>query len=163
MVVIAWLGLWSHVASGEGENAETKASAGHAARPVGDSSNPYSGLDDEQLEALAGTFQDLDLDQRRWFLTEVRKRMNSKGERPRIPVSDRARFGRVIRNAATTAAETGSLEQENNLRVLPAIQVQQVQVEVFGTGLSDGPPEEDEKPVSMPAVQTKDPPRRSEE
>ena len=163
MVVIAWLGLWSHVASGEDENAATEASAGPAARPVGDSSNPYSGLDDQQLEALAGTFQDLDLDQRRWFLTEVRKRMNSKGERPRIPVSDRARFGRVIRNAATTAAETGRLEQENKLRVLPVSQVQQVQVEVFGTGLSAGPPEDDEKPMSMPAVQTKDPPRRSEE
>ena len=69
---------------------------------VDDGVNPYSKLSNEQLGALAGTFEDLDRDQRRWFLTEVRKRMSDKGEGPRIQVDRDDRFGRVVSKVGRT-------------------------------------------------------------
>ena len=75
-------------------------------------SNPYSDVSDEELGALAASFHDLEEHERGWFLTEVRKRMSARGERPRIPVRDRGRFGDG-RKAGVLVREVG-LEEGNS-------------------------------------------------
>ncbi len=76
-------------------------------------SNPYSDISDEELGALAASFHDLEEHERGWFLTEVRRRMSARGERPRIPVRDRGRFGQV-RQAGALVREVG-LEDGNSV------------------------------------------------
>lgn len=112
-------------------------------------SNPYVGLTDEELGALAASFEDLDQDERRWFLTEVRKRMSSRGERPRIPVTDRGRFGRV-REASAMVREV-RLEEPEPLVVIS------VESEVYGSGL-ERPSRNDPEPVSATSKPTEEPP-----
>ncbi|MYD97558.1 MAG: hypothetical protein F4X98_09255 [Gammaproteobacteria bacterium] len=111
-------------------------------------SNPYAALDDEELGALAASFEDLDQDERRWFLTEVRKRMSSRGERPRIPVTDRGRFGRV-REASAMVREV-RLEEPEPLVVIS------VESEVYGSGL-ERPSRTDPEPVSATSQPTEEP------
>ncbi len=56
--------------------------------------NPYAGYTDAQLAELAQTWADLDADQRRNYLVEMRRRMADSGKR-KVPVDAEARFGRV--------------------------------------------------------------------
>lgn len=109
--------------------------------------NPYSKLSNEQLGALTRTFEDLDRDQRRWFLTEVRKRMSAKGTRPQIEVGKDDRFGHAGRNAKVPrglhdpgASPTG----DNNDAP-----------KVYGTGLPSRPKETADG--SLPDLRSEDP------
>ena len=70
--------------------------------------NPYSKLSSQQLGSLADTFEELDRDQRRWFLTEVRKRMSAKGDAPKIQVDKHDSFGRVVRRVGRASRDTPS-------------------------------------------------------
>jgi len=87
------------------ENVEDPAkSPSHAGR------NPYSKMSDEELGSVAATYEDLDRDERRWFLIEISKRMPTRGERPKIPIQEVGRFGRVIQEASGPAREVGGLD-----------------------------------------------------
>lgn len=124
-----------------------------ADRGVDNGVNPYSKLSNEQLGALAGTFDDLDRDQRRWFLTEVRKRMSAKGEGPRIQVDQGDPFGRVVSKVAH--ADQGSREPPNRVGALPADKESTDATKVYGTGLqSQG---EETADASTPTQKSEDP------
>ncbi|MDE0037874.1 MAG: hypothetical protein OXU77_09995 [Gammaproteobacteria bacterium] len=119
--------------------------------------NPYSKLSNEQLGTLAGTFENLDRDQRRWFLTEVRKRMSAKGERPRIQVDQDDRFGRVDsqvgdtdQKAPPTHEAVGALADEESADA----------PKVYGTGVQSQA--EETADVSTPALKSEDPAKPSE-
>ena len=112
-------------------------------------SNPYSGLTDEELGALAASFEDLDQDERRWFLTEVRKRMSTRGERPRIPVTDRGRFGRV--------REAGAMVREVRMEEADPVAVISVESDVYGSGL-ERPSRNDPESVTATSQSTEEPP-----
>lgn len=129
-----------------------------ADRGVDDGVNPYSTLSNEQLGTLAGTFDDLDRDQRRWFLTEVRKRMSAKGERPRIQVDQDDRFGRVVSKVGH--AEKGPRETRNPVAAWPADDERADATKVYGTGVqSQG---EETADVSTPTTKSEDPSKPSE-
>lgn len=115
--------------------------------------NPYSKLSNEQLGTLAGTFEDLDRDQRRWFLTEVRKRMSAKGEGPRIQVDQDDRFGRVGTNDKVR-------ETPNRVGRLPANEESANATKVYGTGVQSQA--EETADVSTPALKSEDPAKPSE-
>lgn len=69
--------------------------AGNAADLSG---NPFAELTDAQWAAVAGAWEDLSGAERRWFLTESRKRdatPRSKTRFERLVYRERARFGRV--------------------------------------------------------------------
>lgn len=122
-----------------------------------DGVNPYSKLSNEQLGTLAGTFDDLDRDQRRWFLTEVRKRMSAKGEGPRIQVDRDDRFGRVVNKVGHADQEPS--KTRNPAGALPSDE-ESADAKVYGTGLqSQG---EETADVSTPTLQSEDPPKPSE-
>ena len=125
---------------------------------VDNGANPYSKLSNEQLGTLAGTFDDLDRDQRRWFLTEVRKRMSAKGDSPRIQVDQDDRFGRVVSKVAH--ADQGSPEPLNPVGALPVDEQSTDATKVYGTGLqSQG---EEAADVSTPTQKSEDPAKPSE-
>ena len=117
--------------------------------------NPYSKLSNEQLGTLAGTFEELDRDQRRWFLTEVRKRMSIKGDRPRIEVDKDDRFGR---DAGRANKASGDLHTPAGR--VPVREGKVEETKVYGTGPPTGPGETADG--STPALQSKDPPVPSE-
>lgn len=110
-------------------------------------SNPYADLSDEAFGDVAASFEDLDQDERRWFLTEVRKRMSAKGERARIPVDDRDRFGRV-REASTLVREVRMEEGD------PV--TSSSETERYGTGL-ERPTRSDRDPGSVTSRPTQEP------
>lgn len=129
-----------------------------AGRGVDNGVNPYSTLSNEQLGTLAGTFDDLNRDQRRWFLTEVRKRMSAKGEGPRIQVDQRDRFGRVVSKVAQ--GDQGSRERPNPVGALPADEESTDATKVYGTGLqSQG---EETADASTPTHKSEDPSKPDE-
>ena len=70
--------------------------AGNAA-DLGD--NPFAELTDAQLAVVAGAWEDLSGAERRWFLTESRKRNTTPHSGTRLEVRiayrERARFGRI--------------------------------------------------------------------
>lgn len=122
--------------------------------------NPYTAMSDEQMSVLAGTFEDLDHDERRWFLTEVRKRMAAKGERPRIPVAERGRFGRVVRNVGNADAN-GNSEETSNTAADPADETDPG-TKVYGTGYERSvEPERDA--TTGQSLRAEDPPSRPAE
>ena len=124
-----------------------------------DGVNPYSKLSNEQLGTLAGTFEDLDRDQRRWFLTEVRKRMSAKGERPRIQVDQDDRFGRVDSQVGDTDQKAPP-QTHNAVGALAADEAGADAPTVYGTGVvSQG---EETADVSAPAPKSEDPANPSE-
>ena len=117
-----------------------------------DGVNPYSKLSNEQLGTLAGTFEDLDRDQRRWFLTEVRKRMSAKDEGARIRVDRDDRFGRVV-------SKVGRANREPSQTRNPTDEESADATKVYGTGLrSRG---EETADVPTPTRQSEDPPEQS--
>lgn len=116
--------------------------------------NPYSKLSNEQLGALADTFEELGRDQRRWFLTEVRKRMSTKGDRPQIEVDKDDRFGRVGRDAGRANKAPDDLGNPAGRVPLPGKNVESTQV--YGTGPQSPPDETTDG--STPAPRSKDPP-----
>lgn len=95
--------------------------------------NPYSKLTNEQLGTLAGTFEDLDRDERRWFLTEVRKRMSAKGNRPKIEVDKDDRFGRAGHKVGRTRQESGDASSTVGALSPPEENVEATKV--YGTGV----------------------------
>ena len=121
--------------------------------------NPYSKLSNEQLGTLAGTFENLDRDQRRWFLTEVRKRMSAKGERPRIQVDQDDRFGRVDSKVDDTDQEAPQ-QAHNAVGALPADEEGTDDPKVYGTGVQSQGGETADVPT--PAQQSEDPAKPSE-
>ena len=121
--------------------------------------NPYSKLSNEQLGTLAGTFEDLDRDQRRWFLTEVRKRMSAKGDAPRIQVDRDDRFGRVVSQAA--GADQESRETRNPVETLPVDGESADPTKVYGTGVQSQT-EEATDVVSTPKQQAEESAKPSE-
>ena len=74
-----------------------------------DATNPFARFSDEQLSDLGGRWETMDDEERRWFFVEMRKRMVANGEPTRIPVSSRARFGRIIEDASALLG-VGALE-----------------------------------------------------
>lgn len=70
-----------------------------AAQVGGDEENPYTGFSDKALSELAGDWQSLDQDKRRWLFIEVRKRMATGESHIEIPVSQQSRFGRAAEEA----------------------------------------------------------------
>lgn len=118
--------------------------------------NPYSKLSNEQLGTLAGTFDDLDRDQRRWFLTEVRKRMSAKGEGPRIEVDQDDRFGRVVSKVGRADREPPEAE----VGALPANEESADATKVYGTGVQSQA--EETADVATSTLQSEDPPKPSE-
>ena len=125
-------------------------------RGVDDGSNPYSKLSNEQLGTLAGTFDDLDRDQRRWFLTEVRKRMSGKGKSPRIQVDQDDRFGRVVSKVSHT--HQGSRGTVNAIEASPAGEGSADPAKVYGTGLQS----QGEATADVSTLKTEDPSKPSE-
>ena len=118
-----------------------------------DGVNPYSKLSNEQLGTLAGTFEELDRDQRRWFLTEVRKRMSAKGDRPQIQVDKDDRFGRVVRKVGR--ANQVSRDTRSRVGSLPSREENAEATKVYGTGVR---PQREETPDdSTSTLQSKDP------
>ena len=111
-------------------------------------SNPYADLSDEELGGVAASFEDLDQDERRWFLTEVRKRMSTRGERPRIPVTDRGRFGRV-REASALVREISVEDPDPQVAI-------SVESDVYGSGL-ERPSLDDTEPASATSQPTEEP------
>ncbi|MCY3622195.1 MAG: hypothetical protein OXH68_10855 [Gammaproteobacteria bacterium] len=112
--------------------------------------NPYSKLSNEQLVTRVGTYGDLDHDQRRWFLTELRKRMSAKGDAPQIQVDKDDRFGRIVRKVRD--ADQGS--RETAVGTSPAGEESADATKVYGTGLpSQG---EETADVATPARQSED-------
>ncbi|MDE0691688.1 MAG: hypothetical protein OXI55_05520 [Gammaproteobacteria bacterium] len=65
-----------------------------------DGTNPFAQFSDEQLSDLGGRWEAMDDEERRWYFVEMRKRMAASGEPTRIPVSSRARFGRILEDAS---------------------------------------------------------------
>ena len=65
-----------------------------------DGTNPFAQFSDEQLSDLGGRWEAMDDEERRWYFVEMRKRMAASGEPTRIPVSSRARFGRILQDAS---------------------------------------------------------------
>ena len=120
--------------------------------------NPYSTLSNEQLGTLAGTFEDLDRDQRRWFLTEVRKRMSAKGEGPRIEVDQGDRFGRVVNQVG--GADQKPRETRNPVRTSPPDEERADATKVYGTGVR--PQAEETADVSTPTLRSEDSAKPSE-
>lgn len=120
--------------------------------------NPYSKLSDDQLGTLAGTFEDLDRDERRWFLTEVRKRMSGKGEGPRIQVDRDDRFGRVVNKVGNAGREAG--EHHNPVGALPPREKSADATKVYGTGVQSQGEETADAPT--PTRQSEDPSKPSE-
>ena len=81
--------------------------------------NPYAGYTDTELAELAQSWADLDADQRRNYLVEMRRRMADTGKRT-VPVNADARFGRVSESPgavpagapqSTTVTEEGVVRQ----------------------------------------------------
>lgn len=116
--------------------------------------NPYSQLSNEQLGTLAGTFEELDRDQRRWFLTEVRKRMSGKGEGPKIQVGKDDRFGRVV-----PSADAANDEAPRNAHKPGGASPSNIEAvegpKVYGTGARSA--RENTPDGSVPALQSEDP------
>ena len=125
-------------------------------RGVDDGSNPYSKLSNEQLGTLAGTFDDLDRDQRRWFLTEVRKRMSGKGKSPRIQVDQDDRFGRVV--SKVSHAHQGPRGTVNAIEASPAGEGSADPAKVYGTGLQS----QGEEAADVSTLKTEAPSKPSE-
>ena len=124
---------------------------------LGDGVNPYSKLSNEQLGVLAGTFDDLDRDQRRWFLTEVRRRMSAKGEAPRIQVDQDDRFGRVVSKVAHVDQRRPGTG--NPVDASPPGDEGADATKVYGTGVqSQG---EETADASTPTLPSKDPSKPS--
>ena len=71
--------------------------------------NPFAQFSDEQLSDLGGRWEAMDDEERRWYFVEMRKRMAANGEPTRIPVSSRARFGRILEDASALLG-VGALE-----------------------------------------------------
>ncbi|MXY54251.1 MAG: hypothetical protein F4Y86_17210 [Gammaproteobacteria bacterium] len=65
-----------------------------------EATNPFAQFSDEQLSDLGGRWEAMDDEERRWYFVEMRKRMAANGEPTRIPVSSRARFGRILEDAS---------------------------------------------------------------
>lgn len=113
--------------------------------------NPYAKLSNEQLVTRVGTYGDLDHDQRRWFLTELRKRMSAKGDPPQIRVDKDDRFGRVVRKVGDSDQGSG----ETVVGTSVAGEESAEATKVYGTGLpSQG---EETADVSTPTRQSEDP------
>ena len=152
MVAVAAVLSWADKPAG----AQTDPRVGSG---IDDRVNPYSKLSNEQLGTLAGTFDDLDRDQRRWFLTEVRKRMSAKGKGPRIEVDQDHRFGRRVVNKDRDA-DPGPGETRNPVGALRVGDERADATKVYGTGLeSQG---EETADVPTPALQSEDPSKPSE-
>ncbi len=62
--------------------------------------NPYAKLSNEELAGVADEWEGLDQNQRRWFFSEVRKRLVAK---ERVPIRSRGRFGQVMRRPDAAA------------------------------------------------------------
>ena len=118
-----------------------------------DGVNPYSKLSNERLGTLAGRFEDLDRDQRRWFLTEVRKRMSAKGDRPQIQVDKDDRFGRVVRKVGH--ANQGSRDTRGPVDSSPSPKENVEATKVYGTGIRSQGEETRDGPTST--LQSEDP------
>lgn len=74
-----------------------------------DATNPFAQFSDQQLSDLGGRWEAMDDEERRWYFVEMRKRMAANGEPTRIPVSSRARFGRILEDASARLG-VGALE-----------------------------------------------------
>ena len=146
-----------HPASGE--RVDQDVDQGVRKELANEARNPYSDLSDEKLGALAGRFEELDLDQRRSFLTEVRKRMTARGERPRIPVGEGDRFGRVSRKVEYPARAVRR-DVIDTVAPAPHRPVNDDEAKVFGTGfeLRRQPDAE----AATPVPKSKDPSRTPE-
>ncbi len=112
-----------------------------------DGANPYSQLDNKQLDALFGVFEDLDRDQRRWFLTEVRKRMADKGEGPRIRVGDNHRFGRVVHKIGRTGDASGVARRPGGTS--PSTETVVEPTKAYGTGTRSNTLKASDAPVPV--------------
>lgn len=75
--------------------------AAHGADAPESAANPYAELSNEQLAGVADEWEELSQNQRRWFFSEVRKRLLAK---ERLPIRSRSRFGQAIRRPDATAA-----------------------------------------------------------
>lgn len=92
------------------------AAAEDQAAPSGEAqdANPYARLNDQQWTKLAEDWERLDRAERRWFLTEVRKRhLRPAGLRParhELPIKhrERARFGNVAPLAEAGAGDASA-------------------------------------------------------
>ena len=146
-----------HPAPGEGVDQDVD--QGVHKELANETRNPYSDLSDEKLGALAGRFEELDLDQRRSFLTEVRKRMTARGERPRIPVGENDRFGRVSRKVEYPA-RTIRRDVIDTVAPAPHRPVNDDAAKVFGTGFELRRQRDAE--AATPAPKSKDPSRSPE-
>ena len=115
--------------------------------------NPYSQLSNEQLGTLAGTFEELDRDQRRWFLTEVRKRMSGKGDGPEIQVAKDDRFGRVVPSVDPANEASPDVRKPGGA---PSSAIESVErPKVYGTGARSPSAKNPDGPV--PVSQPEDP------
>ena len=87
-----------------------------------DATNPFAQFSDEQLSDLGGRWEAMDDEERRWFFVEMRKRMAAYGEPTRIPVSSRARFGRILDDASALlgVGALGLYEDELGIDAGPA-------------------------------------------
>ena len=152
------IAMFAAMSSWTDESAATKGDPRVGSSPDNDGINPYSKLDNEQLVDRVGTFGDLDHDQRRWFLTELRKRMSAKGDRPQIRVDSDDRFGRVVRNVGH--AEPGLHKTRNPVETPPADKESADATKVYGTGVQ--PQAEETEDGSTPKPQSEDPAKPSE-
>lgn len=129
-----------------------------------DGVNPYSKLSDEQLDSLARSFEDLDRDQRRWLLTEVRKRMSAKGDPPRLQVGKDNRFGRVARKGGRTEQDSPDLLNPRGARPADEESIATKETaeptRVYGTGVRSAADETADGPVA--GMPPQDPPHRNE-
>lgn len=118
--------------------------------------NPYSQLSNEQLGTLAGTFEELDRDQRRWFLTEIRKRMSGKGKAPEIQVGKDDRFGRVVPDAGAADNAPSDVRKPGALPSAESVE----DPKVYGSGSRS----EAERPAdgTAPALRPEEPSRTRE-
>lgn len=87
-----------------------------AVTAVGVENNPYEAYTDAQLAELAQSWADLDADERRNYLIEIRRRMADSGKR-KVPVDADARFGRVI-NEGGPPGPPGVVTEEGVVRQL---------------------------------------------
>ncbi|MDE0421418.1 MAG: hypothetical protein OXK76_11120 [Gammaproteobacteria bacterium] len=150
IVRLCALGILAWATSAAAAEQPAKRGVGNADKVV---VNPYSQLSNEQLGTLAGTFEELDRDQRRWFLTEVRKRMSAKGDAPEIQVGRDDRFGRVV--PSVDPADEASPQARKPLGASSSDIDAVERPKVYGTGAR--PPGEKAPDGSMPVVKSEDP------
>lgn len=111
---------WALASAGVVAQGLAPAAAGNAA-DMGD--NPFAELTDAQWAAVADAWEDLSGAERRWFLTESRKRNAARRPETRLEVRlvyrERARFGRIAPASAhieSTALGQGEPHGERGKR-----------------------------------------------